>query len=191
MVPMTESIADRYRRRAATFTDAVAGVPADRWSAASPCPEWDARGVVQHVVDTQAMFAGFIEQSVEPGPSADEDPLGAWAAARDQTQARLDDPAVAALEFDGFTGRSSFEAAVDRFLSFDLVAHPWGLARAAGLDEEIPADDLAAMEAAVTAMSASFGDAMRSPGAFGPELTPPGGADQQTRLLAFLGRQAW
>jgi hypothetical protein len=31
---------------------------------------------------------------------------------------------------------------------------------------------------------------MRGPGAFGPELTPPPGADEQTKLLAFLGREA-
>lgn len=36
-----------------------------------------------------------------------------------------------------------------------------------------------------------MGEAMRGPGAFGPELTPPEGADAQTRLLAFVGRRSW
>jgi len=31
---------------------------------------------------------------------------------------------------------------------------------------------------------------MRSPQAFGPEVDAPAGADEQTRLLAFLGRRA-
>jgi hypothetical protein len=35
-----------------------------------------------------------------------------------------------------------------------------------------------------------MGDAMRGPGAFGPELEAPEDADEQTRLLAFLGRRA-
>jgi hypothetical protein len=34
-------------------------------------------------------------------------------------------------------------------------------------------------------------DAMiRQPGIFGPKLDPPPGADEQTQLLYFLGRQA-
>jgi hypothetical protein len=30
---------------------------------------------------------------------------------------------------------------------------------------------------------------MRQPSAFGPKVEPPAGADEQTRLLCFLGRQ--
>jgi hypothetical protein len=32
------------------------------------------------------------------------------------------------------------------------------------------------------------GDALRASGAFGPAITPPDGADTQTKLLCFLGR---
>lgn len=188
---MTETIADRYRRRAARFTETVAAVPPDRWSAPSPCPEWDARALVAHVVQAQGLFAGFVGRDAAEGPSVDDDPLGAWIAARDQTQAELDDPTLATAEFDGLMGRTSFEQAADRFLSFDLVVHRWDLARAAGLDDEIPADDLAALQSAVEVMSEQMGEAMRSPGAFGPAIEPPAGADGQTRVLAFIGRRAW
>lgn len=186
-----ESIADRYRRRAAAFTDTVAAVPDGAWGAPSPCPDWDARAVVGHVTGTQAMFAQLVGRELEPGPSADDDPLAAWVAARDQTQAALDDPSLAAVEFDGFSGRSTFEEAVDRFLCFDLVVHRWDLARAAGVDDTIPPEDVAALQAATAVMSEQMGEAMRGPGAFGPELTPPADADAQTRVLAFIGRQAW
>jgi len=188
---MSETISDRYRRRAATFTDTVAAVPESRWNAASPCADWDARAVLAHVVDTQAMFAGMAGRKLEPGPSIDDQPLDAWTAARDQTQAALDDPSLAAVEFDGLGGRATFAEAVDRFLSFDLVVHRWDLARATGLDDEIPELDLDALQAAIDEMSERFGEAMRSPGVFGPELTPPPDADAQTRLLAVVGRRAW
>jgi len=188
---MTETIAERFRRRAARFTETVAAVPDDRWSAPSPCEEWDAHAVVAHVTGTQAMFAGLVGRELDPGSSVDDDPLGAWVVARDQTQAALDDPALAGVEFDGFAGRSTYAEATDRFLSFDLVVHRWDLARAVGLDDEIPADDLAALQAATEAMSEQMGEAMRGPGAFGPELAPPADADAQTRLLAFIGRRAW
>jgi len=65
-----------------------------------------------------------------------------------------------------------------------LVVHGWDLAHAVGLDERIPDDDVARVQAGADA----FGDAMRGPQAFGPALDPPPGADAQARLLAFLGR---
>lgn len=188
---MTETIADRYRRRAATFTDTVAAVSADQWGAQSPCEEWDARAVVDHVAGTQGIFAGLAGRELEPGPVVADDPLAAWVAARDQTQAALDDPDLAAVAFDGFTGPTTFEQAVDRFASLDLIVHRWDLAHAVGLDDEIPAEDLEALQTAMAEMGAQMGDAMRAPGVFGPELTPPDGADAQTAVLAFIGRQAW
>lgn len=187
---MTETIADRYRRRAQTFTETVTAVPADAWAKPSPCPDWTALDVVRHVVDTQAMFAAFVGRDPEPGPAVDDDPVGAWAEARNLTQRGLDAPQHAAEEFDGAMGRQRFDQAVDRFLSFDLVVHRWDLARAAGLDDEMPPADLEALEADVAAMSEQMSEKMRGPGAFGPELDPPEGADRQASLLAFLGRQA-
>ncbi|MBA3574482.1 MAG: TIGR03086 family protein, partial [Pseudonocardiales bacterium] len=35
-----------------------------------------------------------------------------------------------------------------------------------------------------------FGDAIRSEGICGPAVDPPSGTDEQTRLLAHLGRRA-
>jgi uncharacterized protein (TIGR03086 family) len=179
-------ISERYRRLADEFADKIAKVPEDKWSAPSPCPEWTARDVVQHVVDTQGMFLGFVGKELGPIPSVDDDPGGAWDAARAKTQHELDDPELAGAEFDGFFGRSRYDEAVDRFLGFDLVVHGWDLARATGLDETIASEDIAR----VREKAESFGDAMRGPQAFGPEIEAPPGADDQTRLLAFLGRRA-
>lgn len=181
---MTE-IADRYRRLAAGFTEKVEAVPADRWSAQTPCEDWSARDLVQHMVDTQGMFLGFVGRSLPELPSVADDPLGAWRGATAAVQADLDDAERAAAEFDGFFGRSTFEAGVDRFLSFDLLVHGWDLAQATGQDDRIDPDDLARLQAAAEA----FGDAMRAPGAFDDAVEPPHGADDQARVMAFLGRQ--
>ena len=50
---MSETPADRFRRLAAAFTETIDAVPAKAWGAQSPCAEWDARGVVQHIVETE------------------------------------------------------------------------------------------------------------------------------------------
>jgi uncharacterized protein (TIGR03086 family) len=146
-----------------------------------------ARDVVGHVVGSSGLFLGFVGREAPAGPSVDDDPLGAWANARDAIQAGLDDDAVAKAEFDGFTGRSTFEQGVNRFLCPDLLVHTWDLSRATGLDETLPADEVAAT---MDGMSGFDEKMMRQPGVFGPAVDAPAGADDQTKLLAFLGRKA-
>jgi uncharacterized protein (TIGR03086 family) len=180
---MTE-VSDRYRRLGDTVAAKIAAVPPSRWDSPTPCPEWTARDLVAHLVATQGMFLGFVGRELGDIPSVADDPLGAWNAARSVVQGDLEDPDRAAAEFDGFTGRSSFEAAVNRFLCFDLVVHGWDLARATGLDENIDEEDVIRVQR----QAEEFGEAMRSPQAFGPEVAAPPGADAQDRLLAFLGR---
>lgn len=185
---MTE-ISERYRRNAAAFAATVASVPTDRWDTPTPCEDWDARALVRHVVEAHGIFEGLAGRELRPGPSVDDDPVAAFAAARAQVEAELDDPSLADVAYDGFTGPSTFAEGVDRFLSTDLVVHRWDLARATGGDETIPPDEVARVLGDMEAMSAAMGAAMRGPGAFAPEITPPDGADDQTRLLCFLGRQ--
>ena len=182
---MTE-ISERYARLADAFAAKIAAVPADRWSSPSPCENWTARDIVTHVVSTQGLFLGFVGRSLGDIPSVDDDPLAAFTAARTVVQADLEDPARAAAEYEGFMGTMTFETGVDRFLNFDLVVHGWDLARATGLDDHIEPADLQRIRVAAE----GFGDAMRGPNAFGPEVEPPPGADDQQRVMAFLGRRA-
>jgi uncharacterized protein (TIGR03086 family) len=179
-----EPPADRYRRRAAEFARVIADVPVDRWSRMSPCPEWTALDVVRHVVDSQGMFLGFVGDAMPPGPSVDDDVVGAFLHATGTIQQHLDDPERSARTFEGLMGTQTFAQAVDRFLSFDLVVHRWDVARATGGDERIDPVDVDALQRSAEGM----GDAMRGPGAFGAEVAVSDDADAQDRLLAFLGR---
>lgn len=178
-------IADRYRRLSDAFAARIAAVPHDRWDAPTPCEDWSVLALVDHVVQAQSMFRKLVGREPAQTPEVSADPAGAWEAARSAVQVDLEDPARAATEFDGLTGRQSFAQAVDRFLVVDLVVHGWDLARATGQDEEIPAEDLAHVWEQVAVLD----DAIRSSGAFGAQVEPPPGAGEQERLLAFLGRR--
>ena len=179
------AISDRYRRLAGNITDKIAQVPPDKWSAQSPCPDWTALDVVAHLTQVPGLFFGLIGEPAPEVPPVGDDPLLAWNAARNATQAALDDPSIATREYDGFTGKSTFEKGVDQFICTDLIVHGWDLARATGLDERIDPRDLADVRAAMEPM----GDNLRSPRAFGPVIEVPAEADEQTKVLAFLGRQ--
>ncbi len=179
-------IADRYRRLSEEFRATLAAVPEDRWASPSPCEDWTAREVVGHVVGTQGMFLGFVGQEMPAGPSVDDDPVAAWDHARATVQAHLDDPERAMATFEGFTGTSTFEDAVARFLGTDLVIHRWDLGAATGQAVDL---DPAEMQRVREAM-AGLADRMRGPGAIGPEIDVPADADEQTAFLAYFGRRA-
>lgn len=179
---MTDASA-RYRRLSAAFTRQVEAVPPQRWDDPSPCAEWTARQVLDHVIDTHDNTAGYVGLRLPERPT--DDPAGAWATVREGMQALLDDPSTAGLEFDGMTGRTTLQQVVDDFVCFDLVVHAWDIARATGGDEQMDPAEVRRLHA----QAEGFGDALRGPGVFGPEITPPTGAGEQDRLLAFLGRR--
>ena len=182
---MTET-ADRYRRLAAAMTGKIEKVAPDQWSDATPCEDWTVRDLVAHLVTTHGTIAGLVGLELVPAADPREDPLVAWTSVRDQMQAFLDDPQTADRQYEGRFGRSTLSKAVDGFICFDLVVHGWDLARATGQAEHI---DEAELDRARREIEAR-GDAARTPGVLGPELAPPPGADEQARLLAFLGRRA-
>ncbi|MFV2195194.1 TIGR03086 family metal-binding protein [Nocardiopsis sp. LOL_012] len=179
--------AEHYDRLATGFADVIAAVSDDRWSSPSPCEGWTALDVVGHVVQTQGMFLGLVGRPFDGIPPVASGPGAAWDAARATVLADLNDPGRAGTEFDGFFGRTTFAAAVERFLCFDLVVHRWDLCRATGQDERLDPGDVRWTRTTAD----GFGEHMRGGKGFGPALDAPEGADEQTRLLAFLGRRAW
>ena len=78
-----------------------------------------------------------------------------------------------------------FEQGINRFICADLAIHAWDLARATGGDERL---DLGEVHQVFETLR-PLGDKLRTPGAFGPAVDPPAGADEQAELLAFLGRR--
>lgn len=179
-------IADRYRTLAARFTETVEAVPDDRWDDSSPCSEWSARQVVDHVAESERDFLARFERAPDP-VGGGRDPMATWAPVRDAVQATLGDPAAADTAFEGYFGPSTFAAAIGDFYAFDLLVHRWDVARATGLTdhEAMPPEEVTRSFAEMRGM----GDALRQPGICGPEVEIGDDADEQSRFLAFLGRR--
>lgn len=173
------AISDRYAKLAAAFTAKVDAVPAGdpRWDDPSPCPEWDAKGVVEHMVHTHRMFLGFIGLELPDGAG--------WPEARDVVHAALADEATAGREHEGMFGMQRWESSVDRFINPDLLLHSWDLARALGLDDTLDPEEVTAVFETAKGYPS---DAMRGNGVFGPEVAVPDDASEQDKLLAFTGR---
>ena len=194
---MNERVTDtasRFERVAEAFTARVAAVPDDAWDRPAPCEGWVARDVVRHLVEWLAgpgFLLGTFGVETGPIPSVQTDPTAAWEVVRDAIQGALRDPATATrVEDCGPPGRLSFEAAVDLTCTPDVLIHTWDLARATGLDERLDRGEVRRMLEGLEALPPAVEEAMRSSGHFGARAAVADDADEQTRLLAFMGRKA-
>ena len=181
---MTE-ISERFQRVAASFTDRVRAVPAGAWDNPAPCEGWVARDVVRHMIEWMpGLLYGGAGVASPAFPSVDDDPVAAWQSFVATIAASLDDPDVATREFDTPPGRVSFEQALDQFGTPDVLLHTWDLARATGLDETLDATEVHQLYAGML----PYDEILRTSGHYGPKVAVPDDADEQTKLLAFIGR---
>jgi uncharacterized protein (TIGR03086 family) len=180
--------------------DLVAGVPGERWTAATPCAEFDVLALVRHMIGGLRQFTGLAHGdpagSDGLGGSADEGADAAVAAvdpesaartyreaARDAVQAWAS-PAALGRGYDMPWGRLPGRVMVG-FLLIEALGHGWDLARATGQDACYDPD----LVEAVRVLAREFdGPGMRAPGLFGPAVEAPDAAAPLDRLAAFLGR---
>ncbi len=177
---------DRYERVAAGFDQRVRAVPAGKWDAQSPCDEWKARDVVAHVVRNHRSMAAAATGGEAQEMSADEDPRQAWSDAYQRVRSLVGNQDAMSKEVNGPTGPVPLEQALGSLVSMDTSVHTWDLARATGGDERLDPE----MVDMTWKMLQPMDEMIRRPGVFGPKLDPPPDADQQTKLLYFLGRRA-
>ncbi len=180
---MTE-ISERYRRIADGFTTRLDGVPDDRWSSPSPCTDWAARDVAAHVIRTHGQVLATLNESEPRVVDAGGDLAGQWTVARGELESALDDPERASKNVSGMFGEQPFSSLVGRLVCADTLIHTWDLARATGQDERL---DPEGVSTALTFLQ-PIDQAIRRPGGFAAKIDPPAGADEQTRLLNFCGR---
>jgi len=168
----------------------VRGITADRWHASTPCPGWDARALVNHLVSgnlwAAELAAGGTIQSVGSRLGGDllgVDPADSYdASAKVAAEAfrrpgALDAPC--AVSYGPVPGSVY---AGHRF--FDVFIHGWDLAAATGQDSRLNAGLMQACRGVIEPQLEAF----RSADALAGPLPVPPGAGAQARFLAMLGR---
>jgi uncharacterized protein (TIGR03086 family) len=185
-------IVDLHRHACNTFVAAVVGIRSEQWTAPTPCPGWDARALVNHVVAedlwTVALFAGATVDEVGArfdGDVLGDDPVAACgAAASDAVRAVGSPGALQGTVHLSFGDTPGEEYAWQLFA--DHLIHRWDLAVATGASTHL---DPGAVEACA-GWFATREELYRSAGAIGARRPVPAGADAQTHLLAAFGRGA-
>lgn len=180
------STSARYATAAEGFARVLEGVPADRWDSPTPCPGWDARELVRHVFDVGRRVLGSVDlEQPEPTGSDGAELAAEFRALAAAVLAAADDPEVAGRTGDSPIGSFAFKQVVASVLTHDVLVHTWDLARATGQPEALDPD---LVRSAYEKMQ-PFDETMRRPGMFGPKVELPDDVDEQTRFLAFVGRE--
>lgn len=160
--------------------DVLSAVRPQQLDRPTPCPDWTVGQLVGHLVAAPARFQQMmrgedVDWSTPPAPAQ-----GSWVA---DFRASADD----LIHRWHQAGDAADAGSVD-WQTAEFAVHTWDLARATGqtgrLDDEVARRGLAFMSSALTPENRGE--------AFGPEVTPSGGATAYDRLAAFAGRDpAW
>lgn len=151
---------------------AVVARAGERWGAPSPCTEWDARGVLEHVIGFHDVL---LLRPLDAKPARPkDDPERRWAVTVEALFDALGRPGVLDKKRRSLLG----------VLTTDVLVHTWDLAKATGgevtLDERLCQVGL---ERAVAHQGQFEASDM-----FGPPVAVAEDAPVQDRLLGFFGR---
>jgi uncharacterized protein (TIGR03086 family) len=181
-----------YRSAVEEFGKRVHSVSDDQWNASTPCPDWDVRTLVNHLVNEDKWVAPLLEgkRIEQVGDAFDGDLLGAdpkkaWEQAAQEAIDAVDQEGVETrtvhVSFGDIPGRDYISQVL-----LDHVIHAWDLARGIGADDRL---EPALVEFVYEYLEPQV-QGWRAAGAFGDEVQVEEGADRQTKLLAMTGRKA-
>lgn len=170
----------------------VTGVRDGQWADPTPCPDWNVRNLVSHIITGNRLFAAILRgqpglpaSGLGPGPAtAGADMPGAYRDAAGELLAAFGQPGVLEQVFTVPIGTVPGLAALHLRLT-ELLVHGWDLAQATGQPAPFP-DRLAKQELAFTRHALADLPAGRSP--FGPPQPVATDAPAIDRLAACLGR---
>jgi len=175
---MTIDPLELYGRASEWTLNKIVGA-AGKLDASTPCDEWDVRGLMNHMLDTQHYFVGSARgddvspPSPHPPEVVGDDPVADFERARAETLSTFGEEGV--IEKTGPALGIAFS---------DQLLHGWDLAKATGQDARMPEG---LPEAAYEMIHGRFTDEQRT-GIFKPEVAVAPNASAQDKLLAYTGR---
>jgi uncharacterized protein (TIGR03086 family) len=189
------STLEAYRRAQDSFDAVLAAVPAQKWDRPSACAQWTLRDVAGHVIWGQEQLRHWATGqhygrtdgapgAAHPGDLAGANPVETFRGVRAAAFESLTREALGrTVRLPGLGDQPL--ASIITLLITDHLAHAWDIAHALQLEIRLDTDLVAG------SLAWAHDNIVRVPGFFGPELSAPPVADEQTRWLAYLGRAAW
>jgi uncharacterized protein (TIGR03086 family) len=166
----------------------IANIEPGQLSLPTCCPDWDVRGLLNHILGGAVMYTLVNEGQAageDQGDLIGDDPVGAVATTAATNLASWRAPG--ALEGDRAYPWGTFPAGAGLLINVGEVAlHAWDLAKAVGQPAVIDPD---VAQVVLDFYSHVPMDDMRANGVYGPEVVVAESAPVQERLLGFLSRE--
>jgi uncharacterized protein (TIGR03086 family) len=184
---------EHYRLGADAFGSRLERVPSDAWARTTRCcPDWTIHDLVNHVLNETMWIPPLLrgETIAEVGERFDGDLIsgdapGAWRRASGEVIEAMAEPGTLDRTVELSSGPTTGEKYVAEVLS-DQIIHTWDLATSIDAD---PVLDPTLVTFARETLE-PLAEMWRQAGALGPPVEVADDADEQTRLLALLGRRA-
>ena len=168
----------------------ISAIPAAQGQLATPCPGWDVRALVQHLIGQDLRNFMIAVRGAAADWQAPADELGAdWAEAFQARARQLlalwraadpDEP----IDLPG-GGQVPLRSRADQQIT-ELTVHAWDLVKATGQHDDL---DPVLAEHALAWSHQMLRPESRGPGrAFGPEIPVPPDAPAYDRLAGWFGR---
>lgn len=167
---MTDVLADH--RQACDGFAVVVHAASGHWEAPSPCTQWNARGVLEHVIGFHDVLLLRPFQAKPTRPK--DDPQARWALTTEALFSLLGRPGVLDDKRRSLLGA----------LTTDVLLHTWDLAKAVGADATLDSRLCQICLDRALANKRQFEQSEL----FGPPVVVPYRASVQDRLLGFSGR---
>ncbi len=187
------TLEEHYRHGIDAFSSRLELVGSDAWTRTTRCcPDWTVHDLVNHVVNETVWVTPLLrgETIAEVGNRFDgdlisNDQLGSWRRAAGDVLAAIAEPGTLDRTVELSSGPTTGAKYVAEVLS-DQIIHTWDLATSIEAD---PVLDPALVTFARQTLE-PLAEMWRKYGALGPPVEVADDADEQTRLLALLGRRA-
>lgn len=169
----------------------VAGTTPAQFAQSTPCPSWDVRGLINHLVlwtsysfELRAHSAKVGEELTERDFAGEPDYAAAYRAQLDRALEAWRPARVWESEID--TGSATMPAReVAEMILMELVLHGWDLASATGQEFTVPEEVAETVGAAVAGVAEMY----RQYDGFADEVAVADGAGALERALAKSGRR--
>jgi uncharacterized protein (TIGR03086 family) len=175
-----ERLVEDHRHACEQFSAVTNQVSPRQWDDPTPCAEWDARALVEHVIGFHDFLLlrplGVRANRPRVGPAA------RWQATAEALGVALDGDGTIDRVTDLPGGGTSTPRVMLSALTTDVLVHTWDLAQSARVE---PALDRIMCERSYEAAQAA---GLRRGDMFSPEVPVSHDADIVTKLVAFYGR---
>ena len=184
-VVMSETL-ERWKLITEGFTQRLHAVEAGQWEQATPCTAFTVRQLIEHVIDVQRMGPRLLGARGAIDTPLGSDLVSVWERVRAAALTSYEAEGALARSVETPLGQMSAEQFLAGAAIGDALIHTWDLARAIGAEETLPEAACALQLQGLKALPEDF---LRQPGLFAAAIAPPAGADAQTQLLCYTGRQ--